>query len=141
MARWSQSLPRLDPVRIGSRRSSWPRAPSEPVAAVRHPPAKHADGNRRQQRPKDGQGDIRDQSQHNEGSPEDLTLHSFILARAIAPRPPATAQISRRTHGGCPVAARAYGPADGAPDRDSLLTKANLWSKYAGNLAGCQTRV
>ncbi len=67
---------------------------SEPVAAVRQPPAKDANGNRRQQRPKDGQGEIRDQPQRNEGSPEDLALHSFILARAIAPWPPVTAQIT-----------------------------------------------
>jgi len=46
---------------------------------------------------KNGQVEIRYQSQPNEGSPEDLALHSFILARnrSIAPVPEL---ISRKTH-------------------------------------------
>src|SRR5437870_10325631 len=35
----------------------------------------------------------------------------------------------------------AYAPADGAPGRDLLLTRANFWSKYAGNPAACQLRL
>ncbi len=35
----------------------------------------------------------------------------------------------------------AYGPAGGASSRYLLLTRENLWSKYAGNLAVCQDRL
>src|SRR5882762_7281101 len=96
-----QRGPCLPPGRSGQESSSdsWLtiRIPaSEPVAAVGHPPAKETDGNRGQQRPNDGQGDIRYQSQRNEGSPEDLALHSFILARASALRPPGTERVSRK---------------------------------------------
>src|SRR4029077_20866368 len=69
---------------------------SEPVAAVSHPPAEHADRNRGQQRPHDRHGEIRHQSKRHESSPKDLALHSFILARAIAPSPPMMQQISRK---------------------------------------------
>ena len=53
---------------------------SEPITPVRHPPAKDSDGDRRQERPEDGQAEIRYQSQHDESGPENLALHSFILA-------------------------------------------------------------
>ena len=96
-----QKGPSAPPGRSGQKSSSdsWLaiRIPaSEPVAAVGHPPAKDADGNRGQQRPNDGQGDICYQSQRNEGSPEDLALHSFILARAGALRPPVKVRVSRK---------------------------------------------
>jgi hypothetical protein len=70
---------------------------SEPVAAVGHPPAKDADGDGGQKRPYDGQGEIRYQSQRCEGNPENLTLHSLILARSAALWPLLAEQISRRT--------------------------------------------
>jgi len=54
---------------------------SEPIAPVRHPPAKDSDGNRRQERPEDGQTEIRYEPQRNERGPENLALHRFILAR------------------------------------------------------------
>ena len=54
---------------------------SEPVAAVGYPPAKNADRNRRQERPEDGQAEIRYEPQRNERGPENLALHRFILAR------------------------------------------------------------
>src|SRR5438477_624540 len=56
---------------------------SEPVAAVGHPPAKDAGRNRGQKRPYDGQSEVRRQSQRDESSPEDLALHTYILARAM----------------------------------------------------------
>jgi hypothetical protein len=54
---------------------------SEPVAAVGHPPTNDADGNRRQQRPHDGQCEVGYQPERNESGPKDLAFHSFILAR------------------------------------------------------------
>src|ERR1700731_159535 len=69
---------------------------SEPVAAVGHPPAEDADGNGSQQRPQDGQGEIRNQSEHDKGSPEDLTLHFTILARTSALWSPVKALVSRK---------------------------------------------
>ena len=69
---------------------------SEPVAAIGHPPAKDADGNGGQERPEDGQREIRDQPQRDEDGPEDLALHSFILARAIVLWVRVTELISRR---------------------------------------------
>ena len=68
----------------------------EPVAAIGHPPAKDADGNGSQQRPQDGQGEVRNQSEHYNGSPEDLALHFIILARAGALRPPVKVRVSRK---------------------------------------------
>jgi len=67
---------------------------SEPVAAVGHPPAEDADGNGSQQRPQDGQGEIRNQSEHDKGSPEDLALHFIILARPTALWPLGIERIS-----------------------------------------------
>ncbi len=62
-------------------------AASEPIAAVGHPPAKDADGNGGQQRPQDGQREVRNQPERNKGSPEDLALHFLILppAEALSP--------------------------------------------------------
>ena len=54
---------------------------SEPLAPVSHPPAKNANGNRRHERPEDGQAEIRYQPQRDEDSPENFALHRFILAR------------------------------------------------------------
>ena len=53
----------------------------EPVAAVGDPPTEDADGNGSQQRPQDGQAEIRYQSQRHEDAPEDFALHFTILAR------------------------------------------------------------
>ena len=71
---------------------------SEPVAAVGHPPAKDADGNGSQQRPQDGQGEIRNQSEHDKGSPEDLALHFIILARPRALWPLGIERIFVKKH-------------------------------------------
>ena len=77
----------LEPVRPRTRAS-------EPVAPVGHPPTEHADGNGGQQRPQDGQGEVRNQSEHHKGSPEDLALHFIILARPTAPVALGIGQIS-----------------------------------------------
>src|SRR6266849_3729815 len=71
---------------------------SEPVAAIGHPPAKDADGNGGQQRPYDGQGEIRNKSKHHKSSPEDLALHFLILPRAIALSSPEKQTVSMKNH-------------------------------------------
>jgi hypothetical protein len=55
---------------------------SEPVAAVGYPPTEHAYGYRGQERPHNGQGEIRYQAERHESSPENLALHSSIVACA-----------------------------------------------------------
>ena len=60
---------------------------SEPVAAVGHPPTKDTDGNRGQQRPHDGQREVRYQPERNESGPEDLAFHSLILLPRTALSP------------------------------------------------------
>ena len=59
---------------LGDRRSSL-----KPAASIRHPPARYANRNRRSHRPPEWQHHIRDQSQHREQAPEDLSLHRLIL--------------------------------------------------------------
>src|ERR1700733_11206501 len=53
----------------------------EPVTAIRHPPAKGAQGNRRPQRPPKRQRQIGHQSQHGKRGPKHLPLHSTIVDR------------------------------------------------------------
>jgi len=70
------------------------RSRLEPVAAIGHPPAADPNGNGSQQRPQDGQAEVRNQSEHDKGSPEDLALHFIILARPTALWPLGIEQIS-----------------------------------------------
>ncbi len=72
-------------------------AASEPIAAVGHPPAKDADGNGGQQRPQDGQREVRNQPERNKGSPEDLALHFLILPPAEALSPSENESVSMKT--------------------------------------------
>jgi len=57
------------------------RGKSEPIATIGDPPTKHAYWNDGEQGPCEGENQIGNQSKRAKGKPEDLALHSLILAR------------------------------------------------------------
>ena len=57
---------------------------SEPFTPVRHPPADNRDGNRGGEGPEERQGEIGNQAEHGEHSPEDFALHESILSSSRA---------------------------------------------------------
>jgi len=72
------------PYRNGLQRLT--HAASKPVAAVRDPPAHIHDRNGCCQGPPERQDEIRDEPKYREADPEDLSLHSDILAPAFLSR-------------------------------------------------------
>ena len=74
----------------------------EPVAAISDPPAHEANRNRGEQRPPQRQEKIGGQTQDDKECPENLFLHTRILARRAdghrLSRPRAAEEISVRAH-------------------------------------------
>jgi hypothetical protein len=57
----------------------------EPIAAIRHPPTKKANGNRGSERPPEGQQEVSHQSHQRKSGPEDFSFHFAYLAMTLRP--------------------------------------------------------
>ena len=55
----------------------------EPVAAVGDPPAYEDDGDGREKRPPEREGEIGYEAENEHAKPEDLALHGMILVRGL----------------------------------------------------------
>ena len=65
--------------------------PSEPIAAISHPPTRVSNGNSGEHRPPKGQRQVGYQAQSTKGEPKNLPLHTLILA-GIQPEEAASAE-------------------------------------------------